>query len=329
MDKKAIYRHLNEGKDEKTPYLCRLFNTIITESMNNSIKPNSFQAWLLAMRPQTLTGAAIPVLLGCALAYIFGKFQPVPALLCFLFAFLMQTDANFINDLYDYLKGTDREDRLGPERACAQGWITPAGMKRGIAVTTLLACCVGLGLLSYGGWEMIPVGLACVVFAFLYTAGPYPLAYHGWGDVLVLIFFGFVPVGCTFYVMAHSWNTAVFVVSLACGLIIDTLLMVNNFRDREQDAVSGKRTLVVRFGARTGLLLYFLLGMAACWLCFYFIWLGKIYAVLLPQLYLIPHILTTQKMARIGKGKALNRILGETSRNMLLFGLLLALGLIL
>ena len=263
--------------------------------MNNSIKPNSFQAWLLAMRPKTLTGAAIPVLLGCALAYIFGKFQPVPALLCFLFAFLMQTDANFINDLYDYLKGTDREDRLGPERACAQGWITPAGMKRGIAVTTL----------------------------------PYPLAYHGWGDVLVLIFFGFVPVGCTFYVMAHSWNTAVFVVSLACGLIIDTLLMVNNFRDREQDAVSGKRTLVVRFGARTGLLLYFLLGMAACWLCFYFIWLGKIYAVLLPQLYLIPHILTTQKMARIGKGKALNRILGETSRNMLLFGLLLALGLIL
>ena len=242
--------------------------------MNNSIKPNSFQAWLLAMRPKTLTGAAIPVLLGCALAYIFGKFQPVPALLCFLFAFLMQTDANFINDLYDYLKGTDREDRLGPERACAQGWITPAGMKRGIAVTTLLACCVGLGLLSYGGWEMIPVGLACVVFAFLYTAGPYPLAYHGWGDVLVLIFFGFVPVGCTFYVMAHSWNTAVFVVSLACGLIIDTLLMVNNFRDREQDAVSGKRTLVVRFGARTGLLLYFLLGMAACWLCFYFIWLG-------------------------------------------------------
>lgn len=150
---------------------------------------------------------------------------------------------------------------------------------------------------------MIPVGLACVVFAFLYTAGPYPLAYHGWGDVLVLIFFGFVPVGCTFYVMAHSWNTAVFVVSLACGLIIDTLLMVNNFRDREQDAVSGKRTLVVRFGARTGLLLYFLLGMAACWLCFYFIWLGKIYAVLLPQLYLIPHILTTQKMARIGKEK--------------------------
>ena len=145
----------------------------------------------------------------------------------------------------------------------------------------------------------------------------------------VILFFGLVPVGFTYYVQTGMWTWETIVTALACGLVIDTMLMVNNFRDREQDAVSGKRTLVVRFGARTGLLLYFLLGMAACWLCFYFIWLGKIYAVLLPQLYLIPHILTTQKMARIGKGKALNRILGETSRNMLLFGLLLALGLIL
>ena len=229
------------------------------------------------MRSQTLTGAAIPVLLGCALAYIFGKFQPVPALLCFLFAFLMQTDANFINDLYDYLKGTDREDRLGPERACAQGWITPAGMKRGIAVTTLLACCVGLGLLSYGGWEMIPVGLACVVFAFLYTAGPYPLAYHGWGDVLVLIFFGFVPVGCTFYVMAHSWNTAVFVVSLACGLIIDTLLMVNTSatgagcsqrKANTRGPLRGTHGAAAVFSARNGrmlaLLLLYLAGKNLC-----------------------------------------------------------------
>jgi 1,4-dihydroxy-2-naphthoate octaprenyltransferase len=179
------------------------------------VKRNSLQAWILAARPKTLAGAITPVMIGCALAFADGKFNWIPALICCLFAGLMQVAANFINDLFDFLKGTDREDRLGPERACAQGWITPAGMKRGIAVTTLLACCVGLGLLSYGGWGMIPVGLACVVFAFLYTAGPYPLAYHGWGDVLVLIFFGFVPVGCTFYVMAHSWNTAVFVVSLA------------------------------------------------------------------------------------------------------------------
>ena len=293
------------------------------------IQPNSLQAWGLAIRPKTLTGAAIPVMIGCALADMYDKLQMLPAVLCFLFAFLMQIDANFINDLFDYLKGSDREDRLGPERACAQGWITVSAMKAGIAVVTVLAAITGLSLLFFSGWEMIPVGVACIVFAFLYTAGPYPLAYHGWGDVLVLIFFGFVPVGCTFYVMAHTWTTPVTVASLACGLIIDTLLMVNNFRDREQDAISGKRTLIVRWGARAGLILYFMLGMAACWCCLYFTSEGKIWAAVLPQLYLIPHIFTTLKMARINKGKALNLILGETSRNMLLFGMLLTLGLVL
>lgn len=292
------------------------------------VKQNSTKAWLLASRPKTLTAASIPVMLGCALASMYGHFQLIPAILCFLFAFLMQIDANFINDLYDYLKGTDREDRLGPERACAQGWISPSGMKNGIVITTFLAALDGLCLLWYGGWEMIPVGIACIIFAFLYTTGPYPLAYHGWGDVLVLVFFGFVPVGCTFYIMAHSWNTSVTMASLACGLVIDTLLMVNNFRDREQDAISGKKTIVVRLGARAGLILYFLLGLAACWSCFYFVSEGRLWATILPQIYLLLHIFTTVKMARINRGKELNAILGETSRNMLLFGILLTAGLL-
>ena len=114
--------------------------------MDENIKPNSLQAWVLAARPKTLTAASIPVMIGCALAEAHGHFQLVPAILCFLFAFLMQIDANFINDLYDFLKGSDREDRLGPERACAQGWITPKEMKRGILLTTLLAGICGLGL---------------------------------------------------------------------------------------------------------------------------------------------------------------------------------------
>lgn len=292
------------------------------------VKQNSTKAWLLASRPKTLTAASIPVMLGCALASMYGHFQLIPAILCFLFAFLMQIDANFINDLYDYLKGTDREDRLGPERACAQGWISPSGMKKGIVITTFLAAADGLCLLWYGGWEMIPIGIACIIFAFLYTTGPYPLAYHGWGDVLVLVFFGFVPVGCTFYIMAHSWNTSVTIASLACGFVIDTLLMVNNFRDREQDAISGKKTIVVRLGARAGLILYFLLGLAACWSCFYFVGEGRLWAAILPQIYLLLHIFTTVKMARINRGKELNAILGETSRNMLLFGILLTAGLL-
>lgn len=293
------------------------------------VQTNSIQAWLLAARPKTLAGAATPVLLGCALSKADGGFQSVPAILCFLFAFLMQIDANFINDYFDFLKGTDREDRLGPERACAQGWITLPTMKRGILLTTAAACLTGCCLLFYSGWEMIPVGLLCILFAFLYTTGPYPLAYHGWGDVLVIAFFGFVPVGCTYYVMCHNWTWSVTVASLACGLIIDTLLMINNYRDREQDAISGKKTLVVRLGAKAGGWLYLFLGFTAAWLCPLFIIRGNIWAALLPQIYLWPHLLTWQRMIKINKGKALNSILGETSRNMLLFGLLLALGLIL
>lgn len=293
-----------------------------------NIQPNSFKAWMLAARPKTLTGAAIPVMTGCSLAAIYGHFKIVPAVLCFLFAFLMQIDANFVNDLYDFLKGSDRKDRLGPERACSQGWISQKNMMYGIIITTILAGISGLSLLFFCGWEIIPVGIACIVFAFLYTAGPYPLAYHGFGDILVLLFFGFIPVGCTYYIMAHDWNLSVIMASLACGLVIDTLLMINNFRDREQDALSGKKTIVVRLGSRAGLMLYFLLGMAACWCCFYFIGQGKLLAGVLPQIYLFPHILTTIKMARIHKGRELNIILGETSRNMLLFGVLLCAGLL-
>lgn len=293
-----------------------------------NIQPNSLKAWMLAARPKTLTGAAIPVMTGCSLAAMYGHFKIVPAVLCFLFAFLMQIDANFVNDLYDFLKGSDRNDRLGPERACSQGWISQKNMMYGIIITTILAGISGLSLLFFCGWEIIPVGIACIVFAFLYTAGPYPLAYHGFGDILVLLFFGFIPVGCTYYIMAHDWNLSVIMASLACGLVIDTLLMINNFRDREQDALSGKKTIVVRLGSRAGLMLYFLLGMAACGCCFYFIGQGKLWAGVLPQIYLFPHILTTIKMARIHKGRELNIILGETSRNMLLFGVLLCAGLL-
>lgn len=204
------------------------------------IKQNSPRAWLLAARPKTLTGAIIPVLIGTSLAFADGQFKVVPALLCMLFACGMQIAANFINDLFDFLKGTDRTDRLGPERACAQGWITPEAMKVGIGVIVILSCISGLGLLytswgelPHGGWELIVLGVFCVIFAFLYTT---ILSYQGWGDLLVLIFFGFVPVGGTYYVQAYTFTPNVIIASLISGLVIDTLLVVNNYRDRDQDA---------------------------------------------------------------------------------------------
>ena len=294
-----------------------------------NVRTNSIKAWILAARPKTLAAAATPVLLGCALAYTAGAFQWIPAILCFLFAFSMQIDANFINDYYDYLKGSDREDRLGPERACAQGWITLSAMKKGMIITTLLSCCWGLLLLRYCGLEMIPVGMLCVLFAFLYTAGPYPLAYHGWGDVLVIVFFGFVPVGCTYYTMAHDWTWNVTIACAACGLVSDLLLMLNNYRDRDQDKISGKRTLVVRFGEAAGRWAYLILGILAVGLCSFYAFNGYLLASLLPLLFLIPHVATWHEMTRIFQGKALNRVLGKTARNIVWFGLLLSLGLLL
>ena len=294
-----------------------------------TVQTNSTKAWILAARPKTLAAAATPVLIGCSLAYTDGTFQWIPAVLCFLFAFSMQIDANFINDYYDYLKGSDREDRLGPERACAQGWITLSAMKKGMIAITLLSCFWGVLLLRYCGWEMIPVGLLCVLFAFLYTAGPYPLAYHGWGDVLVIVFFGFVPVGCTYYTMAHDWTWNVTIACAACGLVSDMLLMLNNYRDREQDKISGKRTLVVRFGEKAGRYAYLWLGILATVLCSYYAFHEMPMASLLPLAFLVPHFTTWRQMVRIYQGKELNIVLGKTARNIVVFGLLLSLGLIL
>ena len=246
----------------------------------------------------------------------------------------MQIAANFINDLFDFRKGSDREDRLGPERACAQGWITPSAMKTGIGLTLLIASLTGLSLLFYlwgklphGGWELILVGVLCILFAFLYTTY---LSYRGWGDLLVLIFFGFVPVGGTYYVQSGTLNADVVVLSIVCGLVVDTLLILNNYRDREQDARSGKRTLVVRFGEKFGSQLYLGCGILAVLLCLWFLYTGRLTLlefIWAPCVYFYLHALTWRKMVAIHSGKKLNSILGETSRNMLFMGLLLSVAL--
>ena len=294
-----------------------------------TVKVNSLNAWFLAIRPKTLTGAVIPVMMGTSLALHDATVSWLPALGCLLFACAMQVVANFINDLYDFLKGTDRADRLGPERACAQGWITPEAMKAGIGVTLLLAAAAGLSVLwcvwshlPCGGWELVVLGAICMLFAFLYTT---LLSYKGWGDLLVLLFFGLVPVCGTYYVQGFTITTNLLMTGLMCGVSIDTLLVVNNYRDREQDAVSGKRTLIVRYGEPFGRYLYLGLGIT-CWLIALLMTLRGLLStdqlVWASSPYLLLHITTWRKMVRIRQGRKLNTILGETSRNMLLMGLL-------
>ena len=296
-----------------------------------NVRVNSLKAWILAARPKTLTGAAVPVMIGiaCAVAmYGWCGIRVVPAVLCMLFALIMQVDANFINDYFDFMKGTDDEQRLGPKRACAQGWITASAMRSGLFVTTLLACIVGLPLVYYGGWEMIMVGLACVVFCFLYTIS---FSYIGLGDLLVLVFFGIVPVCMTYWLTAPptaltSIPFAVVLMSIACGLIIDTLLVVNNYRDIENDRRAGKLTLIVRIGERGGLVLYLMLGLVGTIPAIVGVvlldWHDGQWTQSLLIIYTPFHTWAFNEMRYIRKGAELNRVLGMTARNMFIFGLL-------
>ena len=297
-----------------------------------NVKQDSFKAWLLAARPKTLTGAAVPVIIGLALAWTDAReygddvFSYFAAALCLLFALTMQVDANFVNDFFDYAKGNDdAETRLGPLRACTQGWVKIDSMKRAIASTTILACVIGLPLVYFGGLEMLLVGALCVLFCFLYTTH---LSYIGMGDLLVLVFFGIVPVSITYYVQLHTVTWQVFWASIACGLVIDGLLIVNNYRDRDNDKRDGKKTLVVKIGAKATEWLYLTLGIVAVLIGGVFWWSGHVLAFVLPFIYLVLHTFTWLKMRRIKEGRALNECLGETARNMLVYGLCVAIGLL-
>ena len=292
--------------------------------------------WVLAARPKTLTGAMIPVILGSALAYHDGVLNWSLVVCCALFAGFMQIAANMINDLYDYQKGTDREDRLGPERACAQGWITPEAMRKGIALVLCLASAAGMAALwmchqelPYHGLELVAIGVLCIIFAFLYTYG---LSYIGMGDVLVLLFFGLVPVCGTYYIQAHQITWPCILLGFIAGISIDALLVINNYRDRDQDRISGKKTIIVWGGEKFGRYLYMFIGPIVAILA---IWLGYLingnilYFQIAVYIYLVLHINAWCKMNRIRSGKALNKILGLTSLNMFILAILLALVIIL
>lgn len=208
----------------------------------------SFQIWLEATRPKTLPAAVCPVMVGTAMAFEVGHFDWRPASICLFFALLVQIGTNFANDYSDGVKGTDTEARIGPRRAVASGLVAAKVMRAAALFVLVVAFCLGLLLIPYGGRWLLLVGITSVLCAWLYTGGPYPLAYNGLGDVFVIFFFGFVAVGCTYFVQAGSINGPVLLSGLACGLLINNILVVNNFRDVDEDRASGKMTLVVYLG---------------------------------------------------------------------------------
>lgn len=215
-----------------------------------TVTATRLQIWLAATRPRTLPAAVAPVLVGSALAWRDGKCDAAAAGLCLAFAVLVQIGTNFANDYYDFVNGADTAARVGPRRAVASGLIAPATMKGAMWAVFAAAFLSGLALVAWGGPWLIAVGVASILCGVAYTGGPFPLGYHGLGDLFVFLFFGLVAVGATYFVQAGTVTADAWLAAVPIGLLAANILVVNNYRDVETDRVAGKRTLVVRFGRR-------------------------------------------------------------------------------
>jgi 1,4-dihydroxy-2-naphthoate octaprenyltransferase len=285
--------------------------------------------WLLASRPKTLPAAIAPVMVGTAQAYDAGGFRLLPALICFLFAVLIQIATNFANDYFDFKKGADTAERVGPTRAVAAGLIKPDTMKRATGLTFTLAFCIGLGLIPFGGWWLLGIGVTSVLCGYAYTAGPYPLAYIGLGDLFVLLFFGIVAVCCTFYVQTGYFSMPSFLAATAVGGLITNLLVVNNLRDIDTDVLVNKRTLAVRLGRTFSLWEYqfFLLWslIAIVWMAFEMndSW------VQLPMVTIPLMAYLSVGLMKARSGEVFNSLLARTALLLVLFSVSLCVGLIL
>ena len=292
------------------------------------MKPETRKAWIEATRPRTLPASAAPVVASTAYAWYDGVLVWGAALLCLLFALLAQIASNMANDYFDYKKGGDSPDRVGPQRAVVSGLISPRAMLIATLVVLLAACCVGLGLVAFGGWQLIPVGALIALFAMAYSAGPFPLSRYGLGDVAVFIFFGLIAVNFTYYVQAGAFTMPVFLASVAQGLLAINILLVNNYRDMEEDAAANKRTTVVLFGRRFASIWYLVNGVVAV-CCMYHIWkaLSIWSALLLSMIYLIMHFNTHRALTQL-RGKALNPLLGRTALNLLVFTILIVVAMV-
>jgi len=287
------------------------------------------QTWLLAARPKTLPAAISPVIIGTALAYADDGFHLLSAIAAALGALLIQIGTNFANDYFDFQKGTDTSERLGPTRVTQAGLVAPSTVKRAMIIVFALAILVGVYLVWRGGWPIVVIGLLSVLFGVLYTGGPYPLGYHGWGDIFVLIFFGPVAVGGTYYVQTLDINYLVLFVGLAPGLLSVAILVVNNLRDLESDRMAGKRTLAVRFGRTFSIGQYSVCVLVAGHIPIMLAFSGRASWYVLISTVILFMAMPLFRRVRTGSGEALNDALAATGRLLFVFSLLFSIGWIL
>ena len=285
--------------------------------MNKKIK-----IWIECARLRTLPVSVAGVIMASGIAVLYHRFEWLPALLCFAFAVLAQVVSNFANEYYDFRRGTDKKGRVGPRRGVTEGDITPGLLLRVTIGTLAVACAVGCGLIPFGGWWLIPVGILIAVFAFAYSAGPYPLSYHGLGDVAVLVFFGLVPVNLTFYLQAGYFAPLTILASVTIGLMGVNVLLVNNYRDVDDDREAHKRTTVVIFGRKVASAAYLINGYVGISLLAPLWFAAPLWVLAVPALYLVLHTVTWNRLTH-SDGAALNPLLGATARNMLIFAVLL------
>jgi 1,4-dihydroxy-2-naphthoate octaprenyltransferase len=286
----------------------------------------SVSTWIAASRPKTLPAAIVPVVVGTACAYAVGALAPGPALAALAGAIAIQIGTNFANDVFDAEKGADTAERIGPVRAVSAGLISASAMKRAMIAAFAVACAFGVYLVSVGGWPIVAIGVASVASGITYTGGPFPLGYHGLGDVFVMAFFGFVAVCGTAFVQAGYVPALSVWAAVPVGAIATAILVVNNVRDRIGDARAGKRTLAVRWGREAALVEYAALLLVAYAVPVGLAVTGRPWAAL-PLVTAPLAIVRLRALVMATTGPEHNSLLAQTGQLLALHGVLFATGL--
>ncbi len=296
------------------------------EALKNITK---FDAWILASRPKTLLAALVPVIIGTSIAIYSGKENFLAALIALICSVLIQVGTNFVNDLYDFLSGADNEERKGPVRVLASNLITTKEMKTAIVIVFSATFILGLYLVHISTYITLLIGLLSIFAGIAYTAGPYPLAYNGLGDVFVFLFFGVIGTVGTYYVQAVEITPLAFWASIPVGALITNILVVNNYRDIEEDRTVGKNTLSVKMGKKFTRYQYLVFVVLSYLVLFvvYFTFKRSIY-IFLPFLT-IPMAVKLIKMIFTYQGEQLNKTLELTAKLSAIYGLLFAVGILL
>ncbi len=290
-------------------------------------RPGPVRVWLMAIRPPTLTAAVSPVIVGSAVAVRDGVFEVGPAVVALFGVLAIQIGVNLANDVSDFRRGADTEQRIGPPRVTQQGLLAERDVMVGMGIALALAALAGLYLAAVAGWPVAAVGAVSILAALTYTGGPWPYGYHGLGEFAVFVFFGVIAVAGTYYVQAGEVTTGVLAASVPVGLTVAAILVVNNVRDIDTDAVAGKRTLAVRLGRRLARA-HFVATLSAAYLAAATLWLVGDFSAwtLLPWLSLPLAVAPAMAVVSSVEGASLNAALRATARLHLVFGVLLAVG---